>query len=667
MPTILDYPDFQHNEKQSLIGENSVISNNYSELEEMNNDAAATYEDINNLLPENSINGSKMSYLEVEKLKAGSVQVSTNISSSNFVEGESGWIIYGDGSAEFENVMIRGTLHSTVFESDVVSAVGGQLLVTSADNIALDMTALDASTLTLEGTVTFVNNDVLFVRAQDGGTIKEEWMHVTDASGAPTYVVTRDLAGTYAADANPAWKAGATITKLKNSDLATTHSGGYLMLFGDGTNSPYYSVFVSGGVTYNDFDEVGRMGNLNGVGPFSIDTYGIFLGDYSTRQYMTYDSASGKLRVNEASLELRAFYGDGSGGNATISAPTTLTRDMFYENLTVETGITLNTGGYRVFVRDTLALEGTGKIARNGATGTDGTNGTDATASPAGSNPGAFGVGGAGGAALAAGSLPGSLAGVAGQDGRQGVDGDGAPVVGNSGNAATAGSGQSKCIVATATAGVSGGDGGSATTTGPSAGGTAAAGGAAGTATGTVKNIPYALTPAYCLYDFVDSATLNSSPQNGGAGGSASGAARVTGAGKASSGGSGGAGGGGGQGGIVQVFARRITGSGTIEAVGGDGGDGGDAGASAFDSTGGAAAAGGSGGGAGGVGGEGGIVIVSYNFLSATISFSVAGGAGGAGGLKSAGVAGGAASANDGVDGTDGTNGNDGVVIELAN
>lgn len=51
------------------------------------------------------------------------------------------------------------------------------------------------------------------------------------------------------------------------------------------------------------------------------------------------------------------IYGAGSDGSATISSNTTLTRDMFYVNLTVNSGITLNSGGYRIFVRNILTLE----------------------------------------------------------------------------------------------------------------------------------------------------------------------------------------------------------------------------------------------------------------------------------------------------------------------
>lgn len=52
------------------------------------------------------------------------------------------------------------------------------------------------------------------------------------------------------------------------------------------------------------------------------------------------------------------IYGSGKDGNVTISTNTTLTRDMYYNNLTISQGFHLDTDGYRVFVRNILLLNG---------------------------------------------------------------------------------------------------------------------------------------------------------------------------------------------------------------------------------------------------------------------------------------------------------------------
>ena len=53
------------------------------------------------------------------------------------------------------------------------------------------------------------------------------------------------------------------------------------------------------------------------------------------------------------------IFGSGEDGAVTISTNTTLTQDKYYLDLTVDSGVTLNTAGYRVFVQRNLFLSGT--------------------------------------------------------------------------------------------------------------------------------------------------------------------------------------------------------------------------------------------------------------------------------------------------------------------
>lgn len=55
-------------------------------------------------------------------------------------------------------------------------------------------------------------------------------------------------------------------------------------------------------------------------------------------------------------------YGTGSDGTVIISANTTLTSDKFYNNLTINSNVVLNTAGYRVFVKNLLTLNSNSKI-----------------------------------------------------------------------------------------------------------------------------------------------------------------------------------------------------------------------------------------------------------------------------------------------------------------
>jgi hypothetical protein len=62
--------------------------------------------------------------------------------------------------------------------------------------------------------------------------------------------------------------------------------------------------------------------------------------------------------VAYADATASVLYGNGADGDTTISVNTTLARDMYYQNLTVNVGIVLSTGGFRIFVKNTLTLAG---------------------------------------------------------------------------------------------------------------------------------------------------------------------------------------------------------------------------------------------------------------------------------------------------------------------
>ena len=81
-------------------------------------------------------------------------------------------------------------------------------------------------------------------------------------------------------------------------------------------------------------------------------------------------------------------FGNGLDGNVTITSNTTLTRDMYYNNLTINSGVTLKTNGYKIFVKGTLI--------NNGIIDNSGGNGGNGTVSAAGS-AGSAGVGGGNG------------------------------------------------------------------------------------------------------------------------------------------------------------------------------------------------------------------------------------------------------------------------------
>jgi hypothetical protein len=311
---------------------------------------------------------------------------------------------------------------------------------------------------------------------------------------------------------------------------------------------------------------------------------------------------------------LGGFFGDGSDGDVTVSVNGTISRDMFYNNLTINTGITLNPSGYRIFVKGTLTLTGTGKIAHNGVAAGSGGNASVTSAGTAGATA----------AALAAGYFP---IGVAGQAGAAGAAG------GAGGTNGTAGANVTNSVGSNGVAGGAGGAAGNPATTG----------GAAGTAT-TINAIRDLSSVFFWLALISGSFVQPKSSAGSGSGGGGAGGANGGGTG----GGSGGGGGAGGGGGYAYVAANTITGSSNIEAKGGAGGNGGNGGNAVGAGTGG-------GGGGGGSGGPGGIAILIYRDKSGwSGSLDVTGGAAGTFGT---GGTGGGGSGSSGVAGSTGSSG----------
>lgn len=304
--------------------------------------------------------------------------------------------------------------------------------------------------------------------------------------------------------------------------------------------------------------------------------------------------------------------GDGSDGDVVISGTTTLTRHMYYNNLTI-TG-TLISAGYMVFVKGTVDGAGTLKFVsapNNGGNGGNGSGGTGGTAGTAGAAQGNYFV---------------STAGSAGGAG------------GNSANDGAAGA-TINVTSALGSAGVAGGNAGA------SYSGDTTSGGGAGTV--TAPSLRRGIISAFSLLglDLTLGGALAIFKSSAGSGSGAGGSGEAA-TGTASGGGGGGSGE---TGGLIMLVAKTWAGTFTISNIGGNGGNGGNGAHS--DTTGGS-------GGGGGSGGSGGTNLVFYGTKTWTGSHTLTGGTGGSGGTGAGGTGGG--------NGVAGSSGNAGVSIEIA-
>jgi len=339
-------------------------------------------------------------------------------------------------------------------------------------------------------------------------------------------------------------------------------------------------------------------------------------GDYGT------PSTSNKFVTTtyEALSNNDHLFGNGADGDVVISGNTTLTEDKYYDDLTIDSGFTLDTGGYRIYVKGILTVNGS--IARNGGVGTTGDQGTS----------GGSGGGGGGGGSLADGYTKGSATpgsgGAGGNDDHNGTAGVAGTAVANALDASN---------------GVDGGAGGLGCST--YVGG---AGGAGGTTTISTNRFNGFIFTQTILDVSSTGASLkfnSSASSGGGGGGGACGGGDGT--------GGGGGGGGGSNGGIVGVYAKTIV-IGAAGSVTANGGAGGVGGAGLVEGS------NGSGGGGGGGGGNGGIVVLMYKSLTNNGSSNITanGGAGGVGGADPG-------TADSSTGGSTGTTGNAGTVYQF--
>ena len=318
-------------------------------------------------------------------------------------------------------------------------------------------------------------------------------------------------------------------------------------------------------------------------------------------------------------------WGDGSDGNATLSSNTSLSEAKYYNNLTINSGVTVTGASPMIiFARGTVTINGTITPNRTDAptsAGAGGAGGSVSNSSMANQLPYAGGQGGAG------------LVGTAGFKHNN-------PYGAGGGSGGHSGGAQPSQLVYSN-------------------------GGSSGVQADIVDRIPSQLMTKIRT-------SIIANPNSSGGGG-ASGAGGGGGGGGQDSGGGGGNGGSGGAGGkgggsVIIIAPTIIFNSGSSilsNGLAGTNGTYGNAGGSPYVQF---RRGGGGGGGGGGNGGHGGSIIFMYKSLTDNGTTNITGGAGSTGGTGGAGGGGGTYSylnAADGANGGNGTSGLTGTLIKL--
>ncbi len=245
------------------------------------------------------------------------------IESTNYQSGVAGWRIDGIGNAEFQNAVIRGNLHTSVFVKDEIHATNGQMLISDATTLTADITPSTAKL--------YIKDAVFSVgyRLRMKTALKTELLKVTQigSDGGGNFVqVTRNL------DAFGAfsWDSGTAIVSVESRVSLVASGTPYL---------PYVDVIER----TDDFMELvrARLGNLNGIS--GATGYGL----WSQNVFLT----------GTISATAGAIAGWLIAGNQLKSANDTIILDSFAKRITANT-IIIDGAANRIDVGNFVDLDG---------------------------------------------------------------------------------------------------------------------------------------------------------------------------------------------------------------------------------------------------------------------------------------------------------------------
>jgi hypothetical protein len=230
-----------------------------------------------------------------------------SITSNNFTSGVSGWAIDQAGTAEFQNVLVRGELHASIFVKDLIDAHAGTLMVSkSAGTLADDMTPGSSGTwpMTLKdppgGGFLFDNSDYARCKTEYVGGIVDLWFTV--ASRVDNGDGTQSYTCTYASGTrNVTFPAGAPVIDYGVSGQGYVWiTADELSTFGHGPNLSI-ATWSSNPYTASNHALKFRVGNMYGAYGTGTNTrYGFGVGDYSGGNYLSYNAATANQFVLKA-------------------------------------------------------------------------------------------------------------------------------------------------------------------------------------------------------------------------------------------------------------------------------------------------------------------------------------------------------------------------------
>jgi hypothetical protein len=268
-----------------------------------------------------AVDDAKIASLNVGKLTAGSINVDDYIQSTDYVEGEEGWKIHGNGFAEFGAAVIRGQLTAAQIDSrglTIRTAAGAVILNAGTSEFSGNVT----------GTVDGTDASTLVTTANDAATAAGAAQGTAD--DAATAASTAQDAADAAQDAADAAQIDASnaltgLTTKLNSDARNVLAGegglavGTLEWNSSGVRTGGYGVGFSanGLAAYNSAGAVtfalnGATGDATFAGDISAAT-GTFTGGLDVKSASSgarMEIKNNVIKVFDAAGVLRVQIGD---------------------------------------------------------------------------------------------------------------------------------------------------------------------------------------------------------------------------------------------------------------------------------------------------------------------------------------------------------------------
>ena len=193
-----------------------------------------------------------------------------------------GWKIGGDGAAEFENVKIRGTLRTAVFEKDTISAVGGAVIIanatvtTGSDVLSGSMNGnihgVPSASFQVDTVGGWSAGEYAIVKSVETAGFTNELMKVYSSSinPTPTLHMSRSLNG----NTIPTMSAAQVIVSYAKED-----QGFIFMNATSGSDTPFIDIMERTGSGHLDIETKVRLGDLSGLNASKVGTnpgHGLF-------------------------------------------------------------------------------------------------------------------------------------------------------------------------------------------------------------------------------------------------------------------------------------------------------------------------------------------------------------------------------------------------------